>query len=187
MIFIKITGNSLNEITLFSFVLISGIVVDDAIVVVENIYRHFQAGKTPHQAVIDGTAEVMLPIVAATLTTIAAFLPMLIMTGSVGEFFAQIPKAVSFALIASVLECLLILPIHYLDFGPRPDKNPHEEKEHKLMAFFQKPVDRALAFILRFRMLSLGAVFMTGLASFAILGLSISGTVPLIPVKFFPR
>ena len=82
MIIMWLTNNSINEITLFSFVLVSGIIVDDAIVVVENIYRHVQDGKPLKEAVIDGTSEVFLPVLAATTTTVAAFLPMLIMSGS---------------------------------------------------------------------------------------------------------
>ncbi|MCU7812507.1 MAG: efflux RND transporter permease subunit, partial [Candidatus Thiodiazotropha sp. (ex Notomyrtea botanica)] len=88
MLIMYLTGNSLNEITLFSFVLVTGIVVDDAIVVTENIYRHVQEGKPLREAIIEGTAEVAIPVIAATMTTVAAFLPMLIMTGSTGQFFA---------------------------------------------------------------------------------------------------
>jgi multidrug efflux pump subunit AcrB len=106
-VLMQLTGNSLNEITLFSFVLVSGIIVDDAIVVVENIYRHVQDGEPLEQAIVEGTAEVAWPVISATATTVAAFLPMLIMTGSTGEFFALIPKAVSFAIVASLFECLV--------------------------------------------------------------------------------
>ncbi|MEW8441188.1 MAG: efflux RND transporter permease subunit, partial [Candidatus Thiodiazotropha taylori] len=82
MLIMYLTGNSLNEITLFSFVLVTGIVVDDAIVVTENIYRHVQEGDPLRDAIINGTTEVALPVISATMTTVAAFLPMLIMTGS---------------------------------------------------------------------------------------------------------
>ena len=117
MIFMYLTGNSINEVSLFAFVLVSGIIVDDAIVVVENIYRHVQTGKSVLDSVVVGTSEVFMPVISATVTTALAFLPMLIMTGMVGDFFAIIPKTIIFALIASILECLLILPCHYLDFG----------------------------------------------------------------------
>jgi HAE1 family hydrophobic/amphiphilic exporter-1 len=116
MIFMWLTHNSLNEITLFAFVLVSGIIVDDAIVITENIYRRLQEGLALHQAVVEGAAEVAVPVIAATTTTIAAFLPMLMMTGSTGEFFAQVPIAVSLALTASLFECLIFLPPHYLDW-----------------------------------------------------------------------
>jgi len=82
MIIMWLLDSSLNEITLFSFVLVSGIIVDDAIVVVENIYRHLQEGEPLEEAVINGVSEVAAPVIAATSTTVAAFLPMLIMSGS---------------------------------------------------------------------------------------------------------
>lgn len=186
MIFMYLSNYSLNEITLFSFVLISGIVVDDAIVVIENIYRHLQEGKALFDAVVDGTAEVFLPVISATLTTVCAFLPMLIMTGYIGEFFALIPKAVTFALLASVIECLFILPIHYIDYGPRDVTKAEDEKELVFMRALRKPVDRLIHFAIRFRYLSLGFVSLIFLGAVMIAGLSFTGKAPLIRVKFFP-
>ncbi len=113
---------SINAVSVFSLVLVSGIIVDDAIVVLENIYRHVQEGKPLQAAVIDGTGEVLWPVCTATATTLGAFLPMLIMPGVIGKFFAIIPKTVTVALIASLFECLIILPAHYLDWGPRGKK-----------------------------------------------------------------
>ena len=78
MLLMYLTGNSLNEITLFAFVLVTGIIVDDAIVVTENIYRHVQQGDALQEAIVNGTAEVALPVISATMTSVAAFLPMLI-------------------------------------------------------------------------------------------------------------
>jgi HAE1 family hydrophobic/amphiphilic exporter-1 len=66
MLLMYLTGNSLNEMTLFAFVLVTGIIVDDAIVVTENIYRHIQEGRDLDQAVIFGTSEVALPVIAST-------------------------------------------------------------------------------------------------------------------------
>lgn len=185
MIIMEVFGYSLNEITLFSFVLISGIVVDDAIVVIENIYRHQQMGKSLHEAVIDGTGEVFLPVVAATLTTVCAFLPMLIMTGYIGEFFSQIPKAVTFALIASVLECLLILPIHYKEWGPK-QVAPVDEREMWLMRVLRKPVDRMIRLCLRFPWVVIAMVTIALAAAVVITGLSFSGKAPLIRIQLFP-
>lgn len=190
VIFMYLSGNSVNEITLFSFILISGIVVDDAIVVIENIYRHLEMGKPTNEAIVDGVSEVFLPVVSATLTTICAFLPMLIMTGSVGEFFAQIPKAVAFALAASVLECLLILPIHYKDYGPKPDltkaRVPEDEREEDSIPFLRKPADAVMRWGLRHRWLCMIFMILTVGVSFGILYLSITGKASLIRVKFFP-
>jgi HAE1 family hydrophobic/amphiphilic exporter-1 len=188
MILMYLTGNSLNEITLFSFVLVSGIIVDDAIVVVENIYRHVQQGDDLRTSIVEGTAEVMLPVISATATTVAAFLPMLIMTGSTGEFFALIPKAVSFAIVASLVECLLILPIHYLDFGPKPGTEalPLQERDNALLRLLRRITDRLIRITMRLRWTSLGLVLVAFVAAVAILGVSVSGLAPLIRIKFFP-
>lgn len=110
---------SINVVSVFSLVLVSGMIVDDAIVVLENVYRHTQGGTPLREAVIVGTQEVMWPVVCSTLTTVAAFLPLLIMPGVIGKFFAIVPKTVTVALLASLFECLVILPVHYLDWGPR--------------------------------------------------------------------
>ena len=192
MVFMKITGNSLNEITLFSFVLVSGIVVDDAIVVVENIYRHVQQGEPVSRAVVKGTSEVFMPVVSATLTTICAFMPMLIMTGSIGEFFALVPTAISFALLASLIECLVMLPLHYRDIGPRKGKgrihleDENFEKEGILMRITRAGSIFFLRRSLRHPVISLFLVTVMFLASLVVMGLSLSGKVPLIKVKFFP-
>ena len=188
MILMELTGNSLNELTLFSFVLISGIIVDDAIVVVENIYRHVQQGEPLEQAVVEGTAEVMLPVISATATTVMAFLPMLIMTGSTGEFFALIPKAVSFAIVASLFECLFILPLHYLDFGPRPRPGgaPPAQRDDALLRILRRGTEGLIRLTLRGRYLSLALAGVFFLVAVAILGVSIAGIAPLIRIKFFP-
>ncbi|MES9993775.1 MAG: efflux RND transporter permease subunit [Candidatus Thiodiazotropha sp.] len=187
MLIMYLTGNSLNEITLFSFVLVTGIVVDDAIVVTENIYRHVQEGKPLREAIINGTAEVALPVISATMTTVAAFLPMLIMSGSTGQFFALVPKAVSFAIIASLVECLLILPIHYLDFGPRQQGAVDLlQRDNAMMRVARRFTDWLLALTMRYRLSSLMVVTLLFAVAVVILGLSASGKVPLIRIQFFP-
>ncbi len=118
-IFLYAIDVSINAVSVFSLVLVSGIIVDDAIVVLENIYRHVQEGRPLREAVIVGTDQVMWPVISSTLTTVAAFLPLLLMPGVVGKFFAIVPKTVTVALLASLFECLLILPAHYLDWGRR--------------------------------------------------------------------
>jgi HAE1 family hydrophobic/amphiphilic exporter-1 len=188
MIMMWLTGNSLNEITLFSFVLVSGIVVDDAIVVTENIYRHVQDGEPLQDAIVGGTAEVMVPVIAATATSAAAFLPMLLMTGSTGEFFALIPKAVTFAILASLFECLFILPLHYLDFGPRArtGARPLEERDDWLLRQLRRIVRRVVGWTMRFRWISLAAVSIAFFAAVAVLVVSVAGIAPLMRIKFFP-
>jgi len=192
MIFMWLTGNSLNEITLFAFVLVSGIIVDDAIVVTENIYRRLQEGLPLRQAVVDGAAEVAVPVIAATATTVAAFLPMLMMTGSTGEFFAQVPIAVSLALSASLFECLIFLPPHYLDWpgaagAERKARSDREaEKELWLMSLLRRLTLALLSLVMRLRVTSLVAVTLLFVLAIGVLALSVSGKVPLIRIKFFP-
>lgn len=189
LLLMYLTGNSLNEMTLFSFVLVSGIIVDDALVVTENIYRHLQEGKNLEQAVITGTSEVALPVISSTLTTIAAFLPMLLMSGTTGEFFAQIPIAVCYALLASLIECLIILPIHYIDYGPRhADTLPERlKKEEFIIAWLRKITGQALDFTLRFRRSSLLTVALLFIISIVIISVSLSGKLALVKIQFFPN
>ena len=192
MIFMWLTNNSLNEITLFSFVLVSGIIVDDAIVVVENIYRHLQEGNAMKDAVVNGAAEVAGPVIAATSTNVAAFLPMLIMSGSTGEFFAQIPIAISAAIAASLFECLIILPSHFMDWPGRKSAeirakdNHHAGKEQWLMTLLLRGTNKIVGFTLRYRFKSLGVVFLAFILSLFVLGVSVTGKLPLIKIKFFP-
>jgi len=194
------TGNSINELSLFSFVLVSGIIVDDAIVVVENIFRHVQAGKKGAEAVVDGASEVFLPVISATLTTIAAFLPMLIMTGSIGEFFAIIPKAVSYALAASLLECLLILPIHYLDYGQAAENRKPRGRRYIVrsggqefvcedtlfMSISRRFFNRLLQAALRYRISCLAVLLLAFSIAIFIAVVSLTGRMNLIRVTFFP-
>lgn len=195
IIIVKITGLSVNTISLFSFVLVTGIIVDDAVIIIENIFRHFEMGKTKREAVLDGTSEVMLPVISSALTTVLAFLPMLIMTGMVGEFFAVIPKTVTFALVASLVEAIFILPIHFLDWGPKrtsPAKLieetniPFQHLKAGLFAPFWKIYQWTVEKLLDHKLatfLSITTIFALSLAIFV---LSVTGIVPFIKVKFFP-
>lgn len=112
-IFMFQTGNSLNSSSLFALVLVLGIIVDDAIIIVENCYRHMQMGKSWVDAAIDGTQEVTSPVFAATATTIAAFLPLMLMPGIMGKFLRIVPIVVAMALVASLIEAFIILPSHF--------------------------------------------------------------------------
>ena len=103
---------SINLISLFGFIVVLGIVVDDAIIVGENIYRHNQKGSKGLQAAIDGAREVSTPVIFAVLTSIAAFSPLLMVPGQMGKFMKLIPQIVILALIFSLVESLLILPAH---------------------------------------------------------------------------
>jgi len=106
------TDITISTMTVMAFILVLGIVVDDAIVVGERIFGHEQMGKPPLQAAIDGTWEVSVPVIFGVLTTIAAFLPLIMVEGRMAGFFAPIGWVVIFALICSLIESQLILPSH---------------------------------------------------------------------------
>ncbi|MEZ6050984.1 MAG: efflux RND transporter permease subunit [Planctomycetaceae bacterium] len=103
---------TLNMLSMFSFVIALGIVVDDAIVIGENIYSHREMGKSYRQAAIDGTFEVLPSVAASVTTTVFAFSPMFFVTGVMGKFFAVMPLAVIAMLIVSLLESSFVLPCH---------------------------------------------------------------------------
>ncbi len=103
---------SINLFSLFAFIVVLGIVVDDAIIVGENIYTHHQRHGDPVKAAIEGTREVSVPVVFAVLTTVAAFMPMLAVPGGIGKIMRVMPMIVIPALIFSLVESLWILPSH---------------------------------------------------------------------------
>ncbi len=110
--FLYATGQTLNLISMFAFVMALGIVVDDAIVVGENVFAHRQMGKSYMQAAIDGTVEVIPSVTTAVLTTIVAFAPLLFVSGTMGKFTAVMPAAIIAMLLVSLIECVTILPCH---------------------------------------------------------------------------
>ena len=111
---------TLNMLSLFSFLIALGIVVDDAIVVGENVYAHRAMGKTPMQAAIDGTIEVVPSVFSSVATTVFAFVPMFFVTGVMGKFFAVMPLAVIAILTISLLEASFALPCHLAHGSGKP-------------------------------------------------------------------
>jgi len=123
-------GLSINLITMFTLIMVMGIIVDDSIVIAENVYRHLQWGYSPKEAAIKGASEVAVPVLCTVLTTIAAFFPILFMTGMMGKFCYEIPFVVVAALGASLIECIFVLPSHLADFS-RKSKNHGREAKRK--------------------------------------------------------
>ena len=122
-------GQTVNTNTLFGLVLVLGLIVDHGIVIVENSYRLQLAGVPRHEAAIKGVNQVVWPIIAATGTTVAAFLPLMIIPGTIGKFLRVIPLTVTIALIVSTLEALFFLPSHYAEWGPRRLKQEKVSKQ----------------------------------------------------------
>ena len=103
---------NISTLTVIAFILVLGILVDDAIVVGERIHTQEQIGKPPTQAAIDGTWEVSIPVIFGVLTTVAAFLPLVLVEGPMTDFFGSIGIIVMVALVFSIIESQLILPAH---------------------------------------------------------------------------
>ena len=108
-------GGTLNMISLFAFIMVLGIVVDDAIVVGESIFTHRRRGEPPLKAAVNGVLEVGLPVTAAVTTSIVAFIPLAFIGGIMGKFIVIMPQVVIACLLISLVECLLLLPAHLND------------------------------------------------------------------------
>ncbi len=111
MLIVSALGMTLNMIVLFSLILALGMLVDNAIVLVENVYRHLELGKSLHDATVDGCKEIAIPVGASTATTVAAFLPLVFWTGIMGEFMGYMPKTVIIVLVCSLVAAVGILPV----------------------------------------------------------------------------
>jgi multidrug efflux pump subunit AcrB len=109
-------GTTINMMSMFGLIIVLGMLVDDGIIVAENSYRYMEEGMAPKEAAIKGAEEVMGAVTSAVLTTIAAFSPLLFMTGIIGKFIRDIPMVLIIALLASLGEALIILPSHLADF-----------------------------------------------------------------------
>lgn len=112
VIVMALLGHSINMVSMFAFLVVLGLVVDDAIIISENTHRHMEEGMEAHEAAYIGAREVMWPVLASICTTVAAFLPLMGISGTLGQFIAVIPVVVVAALLGSLLEAFLILPSH---------------------------------------------------------------------------
>ena len=188
---------TINVLSLFGMIIVIGILVDDGIVIAENIYQHYEKGKSPIQAAIDGTMEVIPPIVSAIITTILAFSIFLFLDGRIGEFFGEVSVIVILTLVVSLVEALIILPAH-LAHSKALQPVDKKEKTGIAAAFAKLRVinqagDRfmkwmrdnmygpTLKFALKYKMLTFGIFAMLLILTFG----SIGGGI--IRTSFFPR
>ncbi|MCJ7684483.1 MAG: efflux RND transporter permease subunit, partial [Desulfobacteraceae bacterium] len=154
-ILMKIFGLSINGLTLFGLILVLGVVVDDAIVVLENIFRHLEKGKSLMKATLDGSRQVLAPVLASVSTTMAAFLPILILVGGViGRYLADLPKVVMFALAASLFEVYFMLPSHVVELTPKNSIKKVGKKRFDIFSPLRKIYYPFLKIILRHRYFS---------------------------------
>ena len=141
-----VSGVTLNLISMLGFIMVLGMLVDDAIIVGENITWHMEKGKRPNIAAVDGSVEIIGPVSATILTTVVAFGPLMFMEGIIGKFIIAVPIVVISLLFFSWLEAFLILPGHVAHFA-NPHKHP--EERHWITAlenFYLAILRRAIRF-----------------------------------------
>ena len=139
-------GVTINVLSLFGMIIVIGILVDDGIVIGENIYHHYEKGKSPIRAAIDGTMEVIPPIISAILTTILAFSTFFFLEGGIGEFFAEVSTVVTLTLLVSLVEALIILPAHIAHSKALVRDRPKSGGIFKVFRLINEKADQFLRF-----------------------------------------
>ena len=164
-------GFTINTVTLLSLSLVVGILVDDAIVEIENIERHLRMGKTPLQAAMEAADEIGLAVIATTFTLIAVFLPTAFMSGVPGKFFVQFGWTAAIAVFFSLVVARMLTPMMAAYLLRKPTR------EHREPGWL-KVYGRWAAWCLKHRVLTLAATAVFFVGSFAL--------VPLLPTGFIP-
>ena len=164
IIFLPMIGVSVNMISMFGFLVVLGIVVDDAIVVGENVYEYREKGYSIMQAAIKGTQDVAKPVFFSIITTIIAFIPLLLIPGETGKFWWPLPAVVIVILAISLLEALFILPSHLGHIKKKTKKgivlkieNVQQRFAEKFQLFIQNIYRPFLDLCLKFRYITLSA------------------------------
>jgi len=148
----EMIGYSLNMLSLLGALIALGMLVDEAIVVAENIYRHLEEGMPRREAAIQGAVEMFPAVLTATLTTVFAFLPMLMITGEMGTFIKILPVMITILLISSLFEAFFFLPLHSYDFL-KLRRESHVS--HSIWEHLYRWYDKGLHFLFRRRIASL--------------------------------
>lgn len=158
-VIMRLSGMSINQISLFGFILAIGIVVDNAIVVGENIFKNGEAGAKPMKAAVAGAQRVAIPVVFSALTTVVAFTPLLQLPGTLGKFLGDIPTVVIIVLMLSLAQSLLILPRNLSKLDVSPTYRPNivlrginvvrRQVDRGLNWFINKPLNAILLFSTR--------------------------------------
>jgi HAE1 family hydrophobic/amphiphilic exporter-1 len=141
---------SLNLLSMLGALIALGMIVDEAIVVAENIQRHMEMGKNRVDAAIDGAKEVFWPVVASALTTVFAFLPLLMIKGEIGIFMKIIPIMITVLILSSVMEAFIFLPLHSKEML-KPEEGSKEKLWQKINSYYEK----ILIFIIKYKWISL--------------------------------
>ena len=157
----ELMGDSLNMLSLLGALIALGMLVDEAIVVAENIYRHLEDGMERQEAAIVGAVEMFPAVLTATLTTVFAFLPMLLMSGEMGMFIKIIPIMITVLLLSSLFEAFYFLPLHAHDFLKVSKEGSFTKRFWERM---YGRYEKVLAFVFRRKVLSLMLIVTTILA-----------------------
>ncbi len=178
------SGITINVISLFGMIIVVGILVDDAIVIGENIYAHYERGKPAMKAAVDGTIEVMAPVATSVLTTVIAFLPYFFLDAMLGKFIWQMALVVIASLLFSLVEAFLILPSHLAHSKALKEEKNVPALRRKIESAIQFFTHRIYAPVLK---LSLRHKWVTITAPIALVMLTV-GLIGggLIGITFFP-
>ena len=160
-------GQSLNLMSLGGIAVAIGLIIDDAIVVVENVARHFMLSKDRLRSVIEGTKEIIGAVVGSSLTTVVVFIPLIYLEGIEGQFFQAMAITLSVGILVSMVVSLTIIPIISSGekLGPHPDEKTSRKWMEYIAAFYEKNIRK----ILRHPWKSAGAIFLTAIIGFGIL------------------
>ncbi len=158
-IIVSMVGITINLMSLFGMIIVVGILVDDAIVVAENIYAHYERGKTAIEAAKIGTSEVLAPVFTSVMTTILAFLPFFFLDGAMAKFMWQLALVISAALIFSLIEAFIILPSHLVHskglHSHKTDSAIRKKIENGISYFTNKIYATALRYTLKHKWITL--------------------------------
>ncbi len=151
----KFFGITINLLSLFGMIMVLGMLVDEDIVIAENVHRHMEEGMSSKEAAVTGATQVAKAVFATVLTTITAFIPLLLMTGIIGKYVRQIPIVVIITLSASIIQALMILPSHIADFNNMSEEEAKRhfknKKKSKLMIKTLELYERILRALIRYR------------------------------------
>jgi multidrug efflux pump subunit AcrB len=173
-------GMTLNLISMLGLIIVVGILVDDAIIICENVYRHLEMGEEPFEAALRGTSEVLAPVLATVTTTIAAFGPMLFMTGIFGKFIYSIPMVVILSLSSSLFEAFFMLPSHLYDISKANDlKGEVKDESHWFLNFKKNNYLPLLSFALKHKLIMTSSLL--GLFVFSLVLQGMFGKFKLFP------
>jgi multidrug efflux pump subunit AcrB len=190
--FLGLTDFTLNMLTMFSFIVVLGVVVDDAIVIGENVFTHSSRGVPQRDAAVNGAAELAYPVINSIATTIVAFAPMLFVAGSMGKLMRIFPVAIIAVLLVSLFEAFMILPAHLAHMKSKEDMrsrwNPlaaAERGRSRFDAWLQSFIDKRFEPAIR-AVASRRYIFSAAMVAMLVVsvGLVASGRLPFV---LFPK